>query len=205
MLFHLKEPDYKTEAPNGFVTRFYGRNPQQILTALDYYSGRMRKEGVDINSPNLVWWLKRKFSTGDIEHVEKGEFYFITGMIYMGDENRKLLFDKELRVSDDFSVHVPGENIGYFALWRMQMMERERGGLYKLRNPIDMFMNISFVPEDIARAIMNFDLTPYRDAIEQDMARRAELSKHPNVRVDGLQRILEAKLEAKTKDLAEQN
>lgn len=191
MLFHLNEPDYEKEVQNAIVTRFYGRNSQQILTALDYYEERVRKDGQE-NNPNLAWWLKRKFSARDIKQVKKGEFWFITGMISIAEEDQSRdLFDVELKVSDDFSVYVPNENIGYFALWRKDIMEKERGGLYKLQNPTELFMNLSFVPEDIARAIRDFDLTPYRGVVERDMARREKLSRNPHVKLDSLQRLLE--------------
>lgn len=191
MLFHLREPDYKIEAPNDVATRFYGRNPRQIFTALDYYAERVRREG-NMENPNLVWWLKRRFSVEDIEEVEKGEFNFFTGMICITEENKNKPLFEEIKVRDDFSVYVPEENLGNFVLWRMNMMKRERGGLYKLQNPIDALMNLSFVPEDIAVAIMNCDLTPYIEVIRKEISDRAELSKHPNIKVNGLQRILEA-------------
>ncbi|MEK6872430.1 MAG: hypothetical protein AABW90_00275 [Nanoarchaeota archaeon] len=190
MLFHLKEPDYKIEAPNDIITRFYGRNQQQILTALDYYTERGRKDGVDMKDPNLIWWLKRKFSKEDMEQTEKGEFNFFSGLICITEENKDKSFFDEIKVTNDFSVYISNENIGNFVLWKTNMMQKERGGLYKLQNPIEMFMNISFVPEDIAKAIMNCDLTPYREIIEKDMAKRADLSKHPNIKVNGLQNYL---------------
>jgi hypothetical protein len=203
MLFHLREPNYKVEAKKDIITRFYGRNPQQILTALGYYFERSKEEGV-MEDPNLVWWLRKKFSEGEIEQVEKGEFNFFTGMISIARENEQKPLFEEIKVSDDFSVYVPEENIGNFALWRTKIMQRKRGGLYKLQNPMEMFMNISFVPEDIAKAVVNCDLTPYTDVVRREIARRAELSKHPNVKVDGLQKILEGQL-TRTVSLFTQN
>lgn len=191
MLFHLKEPDYQTEAPKDIPTRFYGRNPEQILKCLEYYAQRIINDGVKDN-PNIVWWAKKKFSAEDLEQVDKGKFYFITGMISFAEEDKdKDLFDAEIKVTEDFSVYVPSENIGNFALWRTAMQQRERGGLYKLLSPIELFQNLSFVPEDIALAIRSQDLTPYLDVVKKDMARRAELSQHPNIKVDGLQRTIE--------------
>ena len=178
MLFYLKEPDCITDAPNDIITRFYGRDQQQILTSLDYYAERARKNEVDMNAQNLVWWSKRKFSNEDIEQIEEWEFYFFTGIIYITNEDKDKPLFEEIKATKDFSIYVPNENIGNFALWRMNMMQRERGGLYKLQNPIEAFMNISFVPENIAKAIMNCDLTPYKEFVEKDIARRAELSKH---------------------------
>jgi hypothetical protein len=51
-------------------------------------------------------------------------------------------------------------------------------------------MNISFVPEDIARDVMNYDLTPYTDAVKRNLEFRAELSRHPNVKVNTLSSIV---------------
>lgn len=193
MLFHLKEPVYELEAPKNIPTRFYGRNQQQILTTLDYYNERLRKDRVDMNASNLVWWLKRNFSKKDIEPIENGEFNFFTGLLYITDEDKDKPLFEEIRATNDFSIYIPKENIGKFLLWRMDIMQKERGGLYKLQNPIEVFMNISFVPKDIARAIMNCDLTNYQEIIEKDNAKRAELSKPQNIKVGDLQKILEAK------------
>ncbi|MBI2629965.1 hypothetical protein HYW76_02595 [Candidatus Pacearchaeota archaeon] len=189
MLFHLKEPDYEREAPKDITTRFYGRTSEQILTTLDYYAKRTEKEG-NAENPNRVWWLKREFSVKDIEQVKTGEFYFFTGMIYVGEEVKDQKLFEKIRIGEDFNIGVPRENIGNFALWRMYILKEKRAELYKLQNPIPAFMNISFVPEDIAIAIINCDLTPYENAVREDLARRAELSKHPNVKVDILQEIL---------------
>ncbi len=192
MLFHLKEPVYESEAPKNIPTRFYGRNQQQILTTLDYYNERLRKDRVDMNASNLVWWLKRNFSKKDIEPIENGEFNFFTGLLYITDEDKDKPLFEEIRATNDFNIYIPKENIGKFLLWRMDIMQKERGGLYKLQNPIEVFMNISFVPKDIARAIMNCGLTDYQVIIEKDNAKRSELSKHQNIKVDDLQKILEA-------------
>ena len=193
MLFHLKEPDYKIiDQP---PTRFYGRTPEQILATLDYYLQRTQKDGIARNNPNLVWWAKRDFGRDDLEEVSKGQFTFFGGMIFFGDATDDEPLFEELKITDEFSVYVPKDNIGTFALWRTRIPQMKRGALYQLRNPIDLFMNTSLVPEDIAHAIMNHDLKPYIEAVKQDIARREQLSRHPSIKVDGLQRILEGQTE----------
>lgn len=195
MLFHLKEPDYKTvhRIPQP-PTNFYGRTPEQIFATLEFYLKKIQKDGVPRDHPDLVWWLKRDFTRDDIEEVNKGGFAFVTGMLYLGEEVADEPFYEELKVTDDFTVYVPKENIGHFTLWRMRVSQMKRGELYELRNPIDAFMNTSFVPEDIANAIVAHDLTPYTEAVKQDIARRERLSRG-SLRVDGLQKILEAQAE----------
>ncbi len=202
MLFHLKEPDYKKEFQDNVVTRFYGRNPQQILNALDCYLERAKREGA-IKDPNLVWWLKRKYTSQDIEEVEKGFFVFISGMIYMGEEVKDKPLFEPIDITNDFRVFVPEENIGYFSLWRTNILKKEEGELYRLQNPIEFYMNISFVPRDIAEAIMNYDLSRYRSVVEEDIARREKISRNPHIKVDGLQRILEG--QKRTITLSTQN
>ena len=181
MLFHLVEPDYKTQAPHDVVTRFYGRSSEQILSALEYY--HQRGNGVDIDKDKLVWWMKKKFTDVDIEEVDNGKFHFVSGMLSMPttEEERKQSLFEELKVADDFSVYVPKENIEMFGIWRGGINDMERGGLYKLQNPIDAFMNLSFVPEDVATAVRTYDLAQHREAIEHSNAKRAELSRQPNI------------------------
>jgi len=190
MLFHLKEPDYETEAPNDIPTRFYARNPQHILNTIEYYRKREKLIG---NEPNLLYWLKKRFTLNDIEETKEGLFIFFTGMIYLGDEDKDKPLFEELKITDDFRVDVPEENIGYFALFREQIPRCKREDLYKLQCTSSLFPNQSFVPEDIAKAIMSFDLTPYTGAVQKDMERRREISKHPNIKVDGLERVLRAR------------
>lgn len=190
MLFHLKEPDYKNQAPNDIVTRIYGRSPEEVLSFLDYYSQKAKKDGLDSNSANLVWWMKRKFSEDNIEEVKKGKFCFVSGMLQIGKEVEDKPLFEEIPVSEDFTIYVPSENVGNFALYRKNIFNTKRGTLYKLRNPIDFFMNLSFVPEDIAQSIYSYDLTKYLQDVHRDIQKKAELSQHPNIKVDGLQRIL---------------
>ena len=197
MLFHLKEPNYKTEPPSSIPTRFYGREPQQILDVLDYYIKQTNRDNL-WGHPQLAWWLKKKFSAADIEEVREGTFAYFAGMIHVDEGNKNKNLFEHLRVTDDFIVQVPEENLGYFALWRETIPRLKRAELYKLQNPIEMFMNISFVPEDIAQAIMKFNLTKYTEAVSADMARRAELSKHPNVKVDSLERTLAGRRQIKS-------
>ncbi|MEK6882951.1 MAG: hypothetical protein AABY22_25225 [Nanoarchaeota archaeon] len=199
MLFHLKEPNYKTDAPHDPIVRFYGRNPKQIINTIEYYRERVKKDGVDMDRPDLVYWLKRKFSDEDIEHVKKGEFIFFTGMISFAEEDKHKNLFEEIKVSEDFSVYVPEENIGNFSLYRTDLSNSKRGELHKLHCSAVLFKNTSYVPKDIIDSILKYDLTNYKEAIQKDIIKIAKLSRHPNVKVDGLQRILESQTQVKNR------
>ena len=203
MLFHLKEPDYKVEAPNDTKTRIYSRDPEQIIGLVKYY---MEREKLDRSRSDLAWWIKKDPTLDDIEEVERGEFYFFTGMIKIGAEYKdKAVFDQEIKVSPEFSVFVPEENIGNFAWWKTDMEKRKRADLYKLQSPIEMFRNLSFVPEDIAMAVKNCDLTHYLDSMRKEIEERENLSQHPNLKVDGLQRMLKARDSYERKQSSQRN
>ena len=198
MLFHLKEPKYEGKNSNQIQVRIYGRTPEQIISLLGYYNQR---EKPDRNRSDLCWWLKKDFDLIDIEQVEKGEFTFFSGMISFAEEElHKPLFE-ELKINDEFTIYVPEENILPFVLYKTSIMERKRAELYKLQNPIEMFMNTSFVPRDIAIAIRDYNLDRYSKSVQQELAKREELSKHPNLQVNSLSKLVES---AK-KNIAETN
>lgn len=190
MLFHLKEPDYKKEAPSDIPTRFYSRDPNHIFTLLNYYRENAIRQGTDMKRRDLVWWLKKEFSNLDIEQVERGEFSYFAGMISFKDRDPNSPLFEELKINDEFDIYVPIDNILQFSFYRASLLEKRRCDLYKLQSPIEMFRNISYVPEDIARNIIKYDLSRYIDAINKNIEFREQLSQHPNIKVDGLGKAL---------------
>ncbi len=190
MLLHLKEPDYQKDAPQDIPARFYARNPQHILNTIRWYKDR---ENIVGDEPNLVWWLRKSFSEKDIEQVERGLFYFFTGMISLAKKDEDKPLFEEIKINDEFKIYVPEENIGHFALYRQNLAGTKRGDLYKLQCNSALFPNISFVPKDIVKDIISHDLRKYANSIKKDIERRRELSQHHNIKVDGLEQILKAK------------
>lgn len=205
MLFKLREPDYETEAKNDTPTKVYGRTPQEILQTLEYYKIKMSMGGQKREDPNTVFWMKRDFSEKDIEQKKRGRFHFFTGMIKVTEENKSKPLFEELKITEDFTVYVPVENIGYLAVYVRNIPNLKRGPLYKLENPIEAMRNRSFVPEDIAQALMRYDFSRYHEDVMQELEKRKEISQHPNVKILGLEEMLAAARAEATQERILQN
>lgn len=83
---------------------------------------------------------------------------FVGSPIAMGGDGE--VFNVRLRVTPDFEVGLPEESLPAFMLRRSHLLDRKREHLYKAHVPHALFGGQYFIPEDIARAIVEYDVTP---------------------------------------------
>lgn len=165
MLFHLKEPNYE-QTPGENPTRIYARAPEHILKLIDHYKTRNNSNSGNVRNGNLSWWVRQSLNSIEIEQVEQGEFIFYSNMVNSGMMFQQKSLFEILQITPDFKIFVPFENIPDFHLFRKQIPSSKRSELFKLANETLPFVNLAFVPADIAKAIMNYDLNSYFEAIK---------------------------------------
>jgi len=129
----------------------YARNPRHIVDLIKSYQ---RKVGSDTAPP----WLKNIPEEQTIPQVEHGKLY-LTPRIDLERNVFKLLF-AELQVCDDFSVFIDPLSIYNFENIRRGFQRLKREDLYKVQIRGPVFEDLTFIPEDVAEAMIKFDIEP---------------------------------------------
>ncbi|MEK6939357.1 MAG: hypothetical protein AABX31_01390 [Nanoarchaeota archaeon] len=159
-------------------TNIYARNSQHIVELVELYAKRLTPE--ERNHPKLMSWLKPNTISKIIE-VDSGVLRFQAGMINTALEGN--LFE-ELPVTSDFKVQVNLESLPYFDTMRAGLLKEEnkRGQLYKFHNNHGLFASQNYLPQDIAEAVVKYDLKSLYEKAEETLERITSL-KHPSLYV----------------------
>lgn len=181
-LYRLK--NVLSENPGELFPSIYARNPGDIIGLIRYYHEREGEK--NLTRPDTAAWVKNIPTLENIETVDKGSFCFHVGYVRLPtaqDEERLPLYE-ELPVLPDFSVGVTLESAHVFADFRKTIPSKKRANLYKidLRNVHLLSSFLTFVPEGVVRAVVDYDMTDvlakgreYRESIE------AVKRGHPNL------------------------
>lgn len=173
---------YKLNNEERDQTNFYSRDPKDIIEVVNMFREEL-KPG-DESSPTVQSWVKKVPTLDDITVVKYGDLIFQAGMVEMGDDrDGKKAFFERLFVTDDFTVHVNLESLTYFDNLRREILGDKMGNLYAFHNIRGLFPSQNFIPEDIAKAIIGFDLKPYYEKAKSKLGRILEAGKHPGVHV----------------------
>jgi hypothetical protein len=160
MALHLREV-------KGEAVRIYARNPKDIRDLIFSYREEAIKNG-DMEDPRLAEWVRKIPSKENIITVEKGELFFQEGMVSVPDKNDKGPFYEELKVAPDFTVFVNDESLPRFRVVRANFPKLKRMELYKIQTG-SMFPNLTFIPEDIMKAITEFNLDSYFEKARENL------------------------------------
>ena len=161
-------------------TNIYARDPQHIVELVGLYAKRLSPE--ERNHPNLMSWL-RPDTINKIIKVDSGALHFQAGMIRVADEDKKNEpFFEELPVLPDFKVFVNQESLPYFDAMRSHLFhtENKRGQLHKLHNNGGLFASQNYFPQDVAEAIVKYDLRPLYEKAKEALNEITSL-RHPNL------------------------
>ena len=161
--------------------RIYARKGKDIVDLIKYYRERARKDGV-FNDPRLAVWVKKVPTKEDIMKVEKGELFFQAGLVKIPEKDDNRQFYEELKVLPDFSVFVNDESLVYFELFRQRLPQLKRTNLYKIQLDGGLAAGLTFIPEDVMRSIMSYDLFPHLERARKALEEIANLQ-HPNLKV----------------------
>lgn len=159
-------------------THFYAREQQHIIDLVNHYRSRLTPE--QWSNPEIHTWVKKEPTIDSIVQVEQGQILFVGGPIFMGGEGD--LFDVRLNVTSDFVVALPKESLPSFEIWRSDILNKRRGVLYQAHVPHALFGGQYFIPEDVARAIVGYDLSRVVKK-SRNTLKRLEGLKHPNLRI----------------------
>ena len=166
---------YKLNNPAEDNTYFYARDPEHIIELIQQYRKKVTEK--ERQDPKLVNWVKSEPTLDQIVKVKEGSLCFQAGMICMDTKGE--LFE-HLQVTPDFTVHVNVESLPYFDLARTELPEHKRGKLYKMHCPGSIFQGLYFLPEDIIKAIVAYDLTELYKKGDEYLGRIADL-RHQHV------------------------
>jgi len=161
-LYRMKTDNLRGDTTrNTFVFNFFARNPQHLVDLINtYYQQALEDGALNKSAP----WV-REVSSDDIAEVIHGDIYLTMGAIYAGVQNEgEALHNLHLNVTPDFTVHLNAEGLVYFDNVRAKYVDNKRGELYKIASLHALFTTLSFVPEDIMKAIVFADL---KDAYKQ--------------------------------------
>ncbi len=159
--------------PENEPVAFYARNSQHIVDLVQYYYDQAKREG-RLNDPKIANWAKNIITLDQIKLVERGGIKYHVGMacIRTGDsELGKDLFSEKLQVADDFIVAVSPEALFYFDAERQGLEFKKRGELYKFQIRYGPFSSLTFIPEDVMRGIVSYDLAPHKKRAEEFQGR----------------------------------
>lgn len=172
---------YKLNNSNKDGTSIYARDPAHIIELVEHYMKRLTPEQLnDPESHNIQTWVKKTPTMDDILEVESGNVIFQAGMI---DMTLKGNLFKNLQVTDDFVVNVNLESLPYFDQYRSILPDNKRCQLYKFSSPGGLFQNQNFIPEDVMRAIYDFDLISHFEEAKETLHRLSKMNEHPNVKL----------------------
>jgi len=170
---------YKLNNKSEDRTFFYARNQQHIIDLIrKYRTERLTPE--DLKHPDILSWAKKEPELSDIIVETEGFMGFVGSMI---DTNKPGdVFDVRLQVTPDFVVGLPSESLPAFRMWRMNILARKRGELYKAHVNHALFGAQYFIPEDVAQAIASYDLIPEMEKASEAIEKIAEVRRgHPNI------------------------
>ena len=171
-LFKLRNPDSDN-------TQFYARDPTHIIELVEHYRMTKLTPAQREHPPgDLYGWVRKSPSLEDIEPVAHGGLVFQAGLVVLDGEGE---FFRHIQVLDDFTVDVNDESLPYFEMARRHILNTRRCNLYKFSTP-GMFGTQNFLPEDVARAIAGYDITPYLQMAKERLDKVQSL-KHPGLHV----------------------
>jgi len=179
---------YLLEGQPNERTFIYAREPQHIISLVNHYRQKLTPE--DKAHPELHSWVKNKPTLDRIVDVKEGGLMFVGSPIAMGGDGE--VFNVRLRVTPDFEVGLPEESLPAFMLWRSNILDRKRESLYKAHVSHAFFGGQYFIPEDIARAIVEFDVTPEIGRASPAL-RNLETLRHKNLRVATMKDVQDKK------------
>src|SRR3989344_6998581 len=146
---------YRLKSPGEEGVNVYARNNLDIISLVNSYRERLRAEG-NLDKPGLLKWVAEEPEKTGIEEVARGEMIFVTGAIDVSSEacerERGKSFFQELLVNPDFLVRINLESLPHFETMRRFLSNLRRGNLYKIQTE-GIFGSLTFIPEDIAKAI----------------------------------------------------
>lgn len=162
----------------------YARVPQHIIDLVDHYREEARQNG-DLDNPRLGKWLSKPATIDDIAEVEKGFLRYHAGMVCLNPDEVDMagdFFSERFQATDDFEVAVSSEGISHFIFQRQHLLNSKRGELYKFHVTNALFGGLYFVPEDVMKGIVGYDLTSH---IEEAVRLRKKIEEvkagHPNL------------------------
>jgi hypothetical protein len=151
-----------------FQADFFSRNPQDIVSLIDYYHKMCQRKGV-INLPSISPWTTNVPSIDDINQVLRGELYFDCRFVY--DPKEKCLVPEYDRISltYDFDFLFNSADTRGIDSLKSNILKLKRpcgsiNGLYKVQfNGDSAFVpsRIVFIPEDVALAIHDHDFSTF--------------------------------------------
>ena len=168
---------YKLNNDDRDRTHVYARDPKHIINLVNYYRKKLTPE--QEKDPELHSWV-REPSLDKILEVKQGALHFIGSVVAMDGEEE--LFDVKLKVTPDFTVAMPHESLHAFGIWRVDLPLQKREELYKGHVPHALFGGQYFLPEDIVRAIVGYDLKPHIDKAKAKL-RKIQSIRHENIRL----------------------
>jgi hypothetical protein len=172
---------YKLNNEQRDQTNFYSRDPNHIIEVIEMFREELKPE--EINNPQIQGWVKKKPSIEDMIEVKFGDLIFQAGMVEMNDVRDGESFFERLPVTDDFTVHVNLESLPYFDHLRRELPDNKMGKLYAFHNVRGLFPSQNFIPEDVMKAVVNFDLKPYYEKAKPALKHILEASNHTGIHV----------------------
>src|SRR3989338_7184906 len=162
-LFKLTSKDEPVE--------FYARDPKHIIDLVSYYY-QQTKEAGELKNPKIAKWVTNIPTLGDIERVEKGYIKYQAGMINFNSEEVDMkgkFFSEKMQVTPDFEIAANLESLLYFDIQRHELSGLKRVELYKFMTS-GIFGKLYFIPEDIMKGIVSYDLSPHLENAEKRTA-----------------------------------
>lgn len=161
----------------------YARTPQHTVDLVSHYHEQARDAG-HLDDPRLAKWVSKIPTLDDIAKVESGFIRYHAGMINLNPNEVDMegdLFSERMQVTDDFEVAVSPEGLFYFGMQRQQLPNSKRGELYKFQTP-GIFGGLYFIPEDVMKGIVDYDLSPHIEKAKKVRERIEQVKAgHPNL------------------------
>ncbi|MBD3318531.1 hypothetical protein GF342_01340 [Candidatus Woesearchaeota archaeon] len=162
---------YAWQHPQDDRTRFYSRQREDIIEVLDHYVKQTPPE--DHERSDLAPWVREPATLDDIKEVKRGVLLYAGAFIRMGKGDEPLFMN--LDVLPDFTVQCIPEHLGQFDYFRQGFGEHKRGPLYKVFIPQTLFGGLYFLPQDICKAIREYNLTEELRRVESQIREREEI------------------------------
>ena len=169
----------RTEEEN---VNIYSRERKDIIDLVTFY--QQQAISAD-NSLLLAHWVRKTSTLEEIDEVKNGILYFQDGPIYFNKEIDKESFFRKLNVTPDFAVYVNDESFLAFEIFRRMLPQMKRKNLYKVQTGgRGVFASLNFIPQDVAHAIRNYDLTSHLEHSRiKILSMKRKIGNHPNLNI----------------------
>jgi hypothetical protein len=147
---------HAVNVPLEIPTTFYARDPTHIEDLVLYYQFEAIKHFSTYDHPKAATWVKAVPDPRIIPTIPRGLLMYLSK-----DCLKKGEPFETLRVADDFTIYLSKDLATQFTTLAKNMRRFRRGSLYKILVP-GLLPSLTFIPEDIAERIREYDLSDLR-------------------------------------------